>query len=210
MLPLSLDLARLNLVLIGTGDACLRRLRLLNEAGARSLTVFSAAPSAALAREAGRKLHRHWPKRDELRGAQLVFIADIPEPQRTALAGLARSIGAILHIEDAPALSDSHAPAVLRRGSLSIAVSTDGTAPGLAAEIKEFLAGMVGPEWRGRVERVAELRRRWRESGADHAAVRRLTAAQIDRYGWLKQHSVAVAANDRGPEMKEPTGRGVS
>jgi precorrin-2 dehydrogenase/sirohydrochlorin ferrochelatase len=209
MLPLSLDLARLNLVLVGTGDACLRRLRLLQEAGARSLTVYSASPSPALAREAGRTLRRHWPKRDELRGAQLVFIADIPEPRRTALAGLARSVGAILHVEDAPALTDSHAPAVLRRGNLSIAAATDGTAPGLAAEVKAFLEQLIGPEWRGRLEEIAELRQEWRGAGADHATVRRLTAAQIDRYGWLKR-SVAVAANDRGTEIKEPTGGGVS
>ncbi len=210
MLPLSLTLTRLSLVLIGNGDACLRRLRLLNEAGARTLAVFSANPSLALAREAGRNLRRHWPKRDELRGAQLVFIADIPEPQRTALAGLARSVGAILHVEDAPALTDSHAPAVLRRGALTIAVATDGTAPGLAAEIKEFIAAVIGPEWRGRLDRIAALRRQWRDAGADHTTVRRLTAAQIDRYGWLKQYPVAVPANDRGTEIKEPTGGGVS
>ena len=140
MLPLSLNLARLNLVLVGDGGACLRRLRLLNETGARSLAVFSASPSPALVREAGLNLHRHWPKRDELRGAQLVFIA-----------------------------------------------------------------ALVGPEWRGRLDRVAALRRQWRDTGADHATVRRLTAARIDRYGWLQQYPVAVAANDRGTDIKEPT-----
>ncbi|HEY1506127.1 MAG TPA: NAD(P)-dependent oxidoreductase [Stellaceae bacterium] len=206
MLPLSLDLARLNLALLGNGDACLRRRRLLIEAGARSLAVFSAAPSPALASEAGRHLHRHWPKRDELRGVQLVFIADVPEPQRTALTGLARSAGAILHVEDAPALSDSHAPAVLRRGALTIAVATDGTAPGVAAEIRDFLGGLIGPEWRDRLDRLATSRRAWRDAGADHAASRRLTAAQLRRYGW----QVAAAANDRGAKTKEPTGGGVS
>jgi hypothetical protein len=80
----------------------------------------------------------------------------------------------------------------------------------LAAELRDFIAGLIGPEWRGRVERIATLRREWRDAGADHAAVRRLTAAQIGRYGWLKQHHVAVAANDRGTEIKEPTGGGVS
>jgi siroheme synthase (precorrin-2 oxidase/ferrochelatase) len=170
------------------------------------VTVFSVNPSPALAREAGRNLRRHWPKRDELRGTQLVFIADVPEPQRTALAGLARSVGAILHVEDAPVLTDSHAPAVLRRGALTIAVATDGTAPGAAVELRDFLARLIGPEWRGRLERIAALRREWRNAGADHAAVRRLTAAQIGRYGWPK----AAVANDRGAKTKEPTGGGVS
>jgi hypothetical protein len=45
---------------------------------------------------------------------------------------------------------------------------------------------------------------------AEVKVLRRLTAAQIDRYGWLKRHPVAVAANDRGTEIKEPTGGGVS
>ena len=206
MLPLSLDLARLNLVVIGKGEACLRRWRLLREAGVQSVAVFSAGPSSALASEAGRHLHRHWPKRDELRGAQLVFIADVPEPQRTALAGLARSVGAILHVEDAPALSDSHAPAVLRRGALTIAVATDGTAPGLAAELRDFLARLITLEWGGELDRIAALRGQWRGDGADHSAVRRLTAAQIGRYGW----PIAIAANDRATETKEPTEGGVS
>ena len=206
MLSLSLDLARVNLVLIGNGKACLRRLRLLREAGARSVAVFSASPSPALASQAGRQLCRHWPKRDELRGAQLVFIADVAEPQRTALAGLARSVGALLHVEDAPALTDSHASAVLRRGALTIAVATDGTAPGLAAELRDFLARLIGPEWRGQLEQIAALRREWRTAGAGPATVRCLTAAQIGRYGW----PIAVAANDRDAKTKEPNGGGVS
>ena len=206
MLPLSLDLARLNLVLIGNGEACLRRLRLLREAGARSVIVFAASPSPALVATAGPQLRGHWPKRDELRGAQLVFIADVAEPQRTALAGLARSVGAILHVEDAPALTDSHAPAVLRRGALTIAVATDGMAPGVAAELRDFLAQLIGPEWRNRLERIAALRPEWRAAGADHATVRCLTAAQLGRYGL----PVAVAANDRDAKTKEPNGGGVS
>lgn len=170
------------------------------------MIVFAADPSPALAAEAGRQLRRHWPKRDELRGAQLVFIADVAEPQRTALAGLARSVGALLHVEDAPALSDSHAPAVLRRGALTIAVATDGTAPGVAVELRDFLARSIGPEWRGRLEQIAALRREWRTAGADHATLRCLTAAQLGRYGW----PVAVAANDRDDKTKEPNGGGVS
>jgi precorrin-2 dehydrogenase/sirohydrochlorin ferrochelatase len=206
MLPLSLDLARLKLVLIGNGDAGVRRFRLLSAAGARSLTVFSGNPSPTLASEAGRLLSRHWPKRDELRGAQLVFIADVPEPHRTALAGLARSVGAILHVEDAPALTDTHAPAVLRRGALTIAVATDGAAPGLAAELRDFLARLIGPEWRGRLDHIAALRRAWRNAGADHTALRRLTAAQLGRYGW----PVPTAANDRGNKSKNQQQEGVS
>jgi precorrin-2 dehydrogenase len=208
MLPLSLDLTRLDLVLIGTGSACLRRLQLLREAGACSLTVFSAAPSDELTRVAGSDLRLRWPSAKELRAAQLVFIADIAEPQRGALATAARAAGAILHDEDAPALSDSHAPAVLRRGALTIAITTDGAAPGLAVAVRQFLATIIGPEWSERLERVQALRRLWRRDGADHDSVRRLTAAEIARYGWLNHRP--LAANDRGDKMSETERGGVS
>ncbi len=210
MLPLSLELAQLRLVLIGTGDACLARLRWLEEAGAAAIAVYSEAPSAALASAAGDRLCRHWPEVRELHGVQLAFIADVPEPDRSRLAELARAAGAILHVEDAPALSDSHAPAVLRRGALTIAISTEGAAPGAAAEIKRFLATAIGPEWRERIERLRVQRQRWRLGGADQASVRRLTAAQIGRYGWLKRRPFAVAANDRDIQLTETNGGGVS
>lgn len=210
MLHLSLDLARLRLVLIGTGEPCLRRLHLLDEAGARSLTVFSASPSPELAAAAGSRLRRRWPAAHELQEAQLVFIADVAEPLRAELAAAARACGAILHVEDAPGLTDSHAPAVLRRGPLTIAVSTAGTAPGAAAEIKRFLATVIGPEWGARIERIAALRQVWRRDGAGHDTVRRLTAARLGRYGWRKHRRAAPAANDRGPRLQEPEGRGVS
>ena len=135
MLPLSLDLTQLRLALIGNGPAAMRRLAWLSEAGAATLRVFSSAPSAELARMAGAQLLPDWPAAGELEGMQLVFIADVPEPQRSALAAAARAAGAIVHVEDVPALCDVHAPAVLRRGDLTIAISTNGAAPGLAAEL---------------------------------------------------------------------------
>lgn len=198
MLPLSLDPARLRLALIGSATACARRLRWLEEAGAEDFAVYAAAPSPELASAAGHRLQRRWPSATDLRGLHLVFIADVAEPERSALAATARAAGAILHVEDAPALSDSHIPAVLHRGALTVTVSTEGAAPAAAAEIKEFLATTIGPEWRERIECLRALRQAWRREGADAAAVRRLTAAQIDRYGWLKQPLFAAAANDRG------------
>lgn len=198
MLPLSLDPARLRLALMGNATACTRRLRWLEEAGATDFAIYAPAPALELARAAGSRLRRRWPLADDLRGVQLVFIADVAEPERSALAATARAAGAILHVEDAPGLTDIHIPAVLHRGALTVAVSTDGAAPAAAAEIKRYLATAIGPEWRERIECLRALRQAWRRDGADPAAVRRLTAAQIDRYGWLKQPPFTAAANDRG------------
>lgn len=207
MLPLSLDLTRLRLVLVGDGLAAARRLAWLDEAGATAVTVFSDAPAPMLVRASGSRLQRRLPTPAELADAHLVFIAaDLPGPPRDALAAAARAAGAILHVEDAPALSDVHAPAVLRRGALAIAISTDGAAPGLAAELKQFLGTIFGPEWRGRLDDMAALRRHWRQDGAGPGAIRRLTAAHAARYGWLDARC-ATAANDGDLAHNQSGGR---
>ena len=205
MLPLTLDLTQLRLALIGNGAAALRRLAWLKEAGATSVTVFSSAPAPELLLAAGAGLVRHWPGDGELAGLQLVFIADPPEPQRSALAAVARAAGAIVHVEDAPSLCDAHAPAVLRRGDLTIAISTNGAAPGLAAELRQFLGEIFGSEWRSRIDELKSLRRRWHQAGAAHEAVRRLTASHIARRGWMKKSGWA-AANDSGKTIDQTGG----
>lgn len=199
MLPLILDLARLRLVLVGSGVAARRRLALLEEAGARELTVFAPQPSSELAEAAGTRLRRRWPSPGDLATAQLVFIADAAAELRPLFAQYARSAGALVHVEDAPGISDAHAPAVLRRGALTIAVATGGASPGLAAEIKRFLGELIGPEWQGRLDELASLRRRWRRAGALPLAVRRRTREWISRRCWLPAEPPAfpATANDR-------------
>jgi precorrin-2 dehydrogenase len=202
MLPLSLDLSRLRIALIGNGASALRRLAWLKEAGVATLRVYAASPSPELARAAGGRLLRHWPNRAALGEAQLVFIADVPRAKRQSLARATRAAGAILHVEDAPALSDVHAPAVLRRGDLIFAISTCGAAPGLAAELKVYLGEVFGPEWQGRLDEIARLRRRAHAAGANNQAVRKTIAAYLGA-GWLESLPKS-AANDSGriPDRK--------
>ena len=196
MLPLSLDLTRLRIALIGHGADALRRFRWLGEAGASAVSVFAASPSPELA-AAAMPLQRRWPSKADFSGMRLVFIADVAEPQRSALAEAARAAGALVHVEDLPALCDFHAPSILRRGDLTIAVSTNGAAPGLAAEVKQYLAELFGPEWQSRVDDLKVLRRYWRARGRSHRTIRRLTAARIARQGWLVTRR-KPAANDPG------------
>jgi precorrin-2 dehydrogenase/sirohydrochlorin ferrochelatase len=184
MLPLVLDVTRLKLALIGSGSAAERRLALIDEAGATDISVYATAPSPALTRRAGERLVRHLPRPDELAAARVVFISET-SPEHRALALAARSVGALVHVEDEPALSDVHAPAVMRRGDLVIAVSTGGRSPALAADIKRFLQMLFGPEWRGRIEELALLRRQWRKSGADHRGVAARTKAWTATRRWL-------------------------
>jgi precorrin-2 dehydrogenase/sirohydrochlorin ferrochelatase len=185
MLPLLIDVSRLHLVLVGNGGAAVRRLRLLEEAGASRIEIFSSAPSPALARAAGDRLARRLPSPADLAQAQLVFIADPPRHERVALAYAARALGVIVHVEDDPELSDTQAPAVLRRGALTLAVSTGGASPAFAGQLRDFLGELFGPEWRERLDELSRQRRAWRQAGTPPEAIAHLTGEWVRGRGWL-------------------------
>jgi precorrin-2 dehydrogenase / sirohydrochlorin ferrochelatase len=190
VLPMTLDLAKLPVALIGDGDAALRRLRVLDEADVERLAIFADEPNAALAAAAGTRLTRRLPRRDEIAAARLVFLSDREAPYAAEIADWARAAGALVHIEDDPKRSDMHAPAILRRGALTIAISTAGASPGLAGRLKDFLGRRFGPEWARHLDEIAAQRRQWRAEGIDNAALSQRTADWIDRQGWLQAEPV--------------------
>jgi precorrin-2 dehydrogenase/sirohydrochlorin ferrochelatase len=194
MFPIMLDLSALPLILVGNGPQAVRRLSLLDEDRAGFVTVCAPAPSDALARAAGARLRRRWPTPTEVASAKLLLIADGVEPGALAdIVAVARAAGTLVNVEDRPALSDFHSPAIVRRGDLVMTVSTGGRSPALARRLGRFLGEIFGPEWQARLEDLAALRERWRKGGADPSTVAAWTDAWVERDGQLPSQSEAVA-----------------
>jgi precorrin-2 dehydrogenase/sirohydrochlorin ferrochelatase len=194
MLPLTLDVDSLPIVLIGRGDAVRRRLAALDDADARALRVFSDEPPDGLAAMAGDRLRRHLPTANDLVGARLVLIAGLPRELSERLATAARAHGALVNVEDVAALCDVHVPAVVRRGALSVAISTSGHSPGLARLLKGVFEQLLDARWGMWLDELAAQRGRWRDAGFAMAEVARRTAAFVRARGWLAPASVRAAA----------------
>jgi len=212
MLPITLDLGRLPIVLVGNGAQAARRLGLLEEAGAERLTVFAPSATEALACQAGERLRRRWPTREEIGAARILLIADRVEPATVDnMIRSARAAGTLINVEDEPAQSDFHSPAVLRRGDLLIAISTSGLSPALARRLRRFLGTIFGPEWRPILAELGRLRRFWRQAGADPAEVSAWTEAWLDREVDLPEGAVRAATfvwseHDRAASRRPPAG----
>jgi precorrin-2 dehydrogenase/sirohydrochlorin ferrochelatase len=170
---------------VGAGSAGLHRLDSLDQAGAARLRVFAAAGGAEWIAAAGPRLVASLPVADQLRGAAVVFLAGLDPALTAALAQAAHDAGALVHAEDRLDLTDLHLPAIVRRGDLTIAVSTNGQSPALARLLKRVLAGLFGPEWEGRVRRIGDWRRAWRGQGVAPAEIARRTEALAVREGWV-------------------------
>jgi len=185
MLPITIDLARVGVVLVGNGDAARRRLALLDGAGAKCLEVYGTAPGPELAAAAGGRLRRRWPRDDEISRAQLVFLVAVGEAVASRLREIADGASVLLNVEDDIARSDFHSPAVVRRGDLTVAISTGGKHPGFAAAIRRQIDACFDPEWGARLDRAAALRSRWRAAGLDTATIARQTMSWLDREAGL-------------------------
>jgi precorrin-2 dehydrogenase/sirohydrochlorin ferrochelatase len=185
MFPIVLDLSQARVALVGNGKAALRRLGLLDADAAPHVAIYADDPLPELAAAAGTRLNRRLPSAGDLAGIHLVFAVDLAPDRLAALSATARAVGALVNIEDRPALSSFHSPALVRRGDLLIAVSTNGQSPGLARRVRRFLEGLFGAEWQGRLDDLATLRQGWREAGAGSGEIASWTDSWIDRHHWL-------------------------
>lgn len=166
MFPLALDLSLVKVVLIGDGEAGLKRLELLDAAGdAAGLDVYSASPSAVLRERAGSRFKGERPSVEALEAAQVVFIAGLAEAEAAGIAATARKAGRLVNAEDIKPLCDFHVPSTVRRGDLLLTVSTGGRSPGLARRLRRRIEALFGPEWAGRLDELANLRDDWRRQG---------------------------------------------
>ncbi|MGD9724990.1 MAG: bifunctional precorrin-2 dehydrogenase/sirohydrochlorin ferrochelatase [Alphaproteobacteria bacterium] len=174
MLPVALDLARLPLALVGRGPKAARRLALLREANPSDLTIYSDDPGLT---EGGAR--RCFPGAVDLAGRRVVYVVGLDPVTSLRVSDQARAAGALVNVEDVPALCDFHSLSVLRRGELCIAVSTAGANPSLSKLLVRWLKGRFGPEWEARSGELDRYRRYLRQSDLSGSEVHEAISNRI-------------------------------
>ncbi len=147
--PAMIDLTDRLCLVVGGGEVGRRKTLALVRAGAR-VRVVDAAPDAALTALAARPgidvVNRGFQPED-LEGVALVVAATDDAGANEAVSSAAMARGVPVNVVDVPELCTFIVPASLRRGDLTIAVSTAGASPALAARIRRDLEDRFGPEW---------------------------------------------------------------
>lgn len=184
MFPLMLDTKKMTIGLVIEGEIGMGRLELMEAAQAQSLVIFSQDPE--ISKRAGKRLAGVRPGPGDLGDAVAVFIAGIDRPEADDLAALVRSEKRLLNVEDQRDLCDFHVPSMVRRGDLTLAISTGGKSPGMARRLRQYLESHFGPEWAGYLDDVAQRRITWRSDGLSLKQVSARVEAYIEEKGWLK------------------------
>ena len=215
LLPVFLNLAGRHVLLVGGGHVATAKLRQLLAAEA---VVRVVAPDVAREiRQAASSPHRQVTvvrrafEPADLEGVWLVVAAAIPTINRqVAEAAEARRV--FVNAVDDPANASAFLSGVVRRDGVTLAISTSGAAPALAALLREGLDALLPRDlarwvWQARGERLA-----WRRDGVPMEArkprlLRALNALYDDDAGEREEQAehvrfpVAAISADRGPRV---------
>lgn len=205
--PVFMNLAGRRVLIVGGGTLAGQKVRSLLPSGASIVLVAPMLSSECQAEAAAGRLMvaRREFAPDDLDGAELVFAAtDSPEINHRVVE-LARQRGIPANAVDDPAFCDFHTPAVVRRGIVNMAISTDGRFPGLTRALREVLEEWLPAENDGLMEALERLRTELRQSRLSPAergqAIRDLVSQTRDRY--LRAARRQETPPSPGPERAE-------
>ena len=194
--PVFLNISRKKCVVVGGGQVARRKVRALLEHGA-SVEVISPDPCPELNKlvETGEvKVLRRRYQAGDLQGAFLAIAAtdnsDINQQVIKEAQGKAVLVNAVDDAEN----SDFIVPSYLRRGDMTIAVSTAGRSPALARKIRTRLEKELGDEYASLVSLIGEVRAEARRQGIKVSGDEWQEALDLDlMIGLLKKGDVEKA-----------------
>jgi precorrin-2 dehydrogenase/sirohydrochlorin ferrochelatase len=161
LFPMFLKLEGRRCLVVGAGKIGEPKIGGLLETGARIRVVsLDASPAVREWARAGKlELELRAFTDDDLAGAFLAIVATNSRTLNERVYHAAQRRGVLCNVVDVPDLCDFFYPAVVRRGDLQIAVSTNGQSPSLAQKIRQQLEKQFGPGYAAWVAELGETRK---------------------------------------------------
>lgn len=222
MYPVMLNLRRRPCLIVGGGGVALRKLGGLLDEGA-DVTVVSDSPCAGivLQADAGQiQLERRTYRHGEAAAYTIVFAATDNRDTNRQVFEEASAAGVWANVVDDPELCSFHLPARLQRGSLQIALASQGHAPFAVRRMRQLLESRFGHEWSEWADAAARFRRAVRSAGlprdGQEAVYDQFFAATVDpmalqaRVPTLDEEKQWLAAVQRRPKSLPPPTRQAS
>jgi len=160
--PIFMDINNKQVLVVGGGSVAFRKAAVLLEYGAVVKIISPGLCEEMLKLVDGKRCL--WIKKeysaDDLSQVELVFSCTEREKVNAGVAEDARARKIPVNVADSPDSCTFFVPSVLRRGDLSIAVSTAGNSPLVARQIRLQLEAVFGDEMRDYLDLLGSWRRR--------------------------------------------------
>ncbi len=147
--PIFLDIEDRNVVIIGGGNVCARKAETMMKYGGR-VTIVSPEFTDEIeqwARGGALQIKRKRYEDADLDGANIVIASTDDQSVNEQIAADCRRRRIPVNVVDVTPLCEFIVPAIVDKGSIHIAISTEGRSPALARTLKEDLQRMVGAEY---------------------------------------------------------------
>jgi len=165
--PVSLNISGRKCVVVGGGQVALRKAKALLEHGA-DVEVISPDLCPELVQLAGsgeiRVLAREYQPGDLKKAFVAIAATDDTEVNQRVVTE-ARKDAVLVNVVDDAENSDFIVPSYLRRGEVTIAVSTSGRSPALARKIRTRLEKELGDEYASLIHLIGEVRAEVKREG---------------------------------------------
>lgn len=163
--PIYLDIESRRCLIIGGGTVALRKALTLLDFGARVVIVsprLCAGVKKLLSENRIEVLHREFQPGD-LKMTAIAIAATASHSTNARVAAEGHRAGVFVNAVDDQANCDFILPAYMRRGGITIAVSTSGMSPALARKIRSRIEKDIGKEYESLAIVVEDVRRQLKE-----------------------------------------------
>lgn len=165
LFPVFLKLQQLRLLIVGGGAVALEKLRaVLQQSPATEITLVARTINTEIRALAATQdllqLQEKAYEPADLRFADLVIVAVDDPATSAAISCDARSAGILVNVADQPDLCDFYLGSIVHKGSLKIAISTNGQSPTVAKRMKEVLQESLPDEMEPLLQHMHQLRHR--------------------------------------------------
>ena len=204
LFPMFMKLEGRSCLVVGAGAIGEPKIGSLLTSGA-SLCVIAPQVSPAVA-EWARAGVIVWEAREfkvtDLDGVFLVIAATSSREVNGAIFHEARQRNILCNVVDDPEYCDFYYPAVVRRGDLQLAISTNGHSPALAQRIRRELEIQFGPEYGEWLEELGKIRQQLFASGMNLDERRRLLHELASREAFERMQSAGMKVGEIGVGAK--------
>lgn len=192
LFPLFLKLSGRQVLVVGGGPVATAKVGALLETGAKILVVApELRPELEALENSGKiSIERRCFEASDLGSVWLVVAAALPEVNRLVAAAAESRRLYVLAVDD-PSAASAYGAGILRRGGVTVAVSTDGRAPALAGLVREGLDALLPEdlsEWSAEAQRQRAV---WRAAGTPMAQRRPLLLDALNRLYAAREPRVA-------------------
>lgn len=180
-LPINISIADNKCLVVGGGKVALRKIETLIEFGA-DVTVIAPEPSDKIGYYESRgelKLEKRAYASPEASDYGIVISATDDEAVNKAVYDDCKKSGTLVNVVDNPPLCDFIFPAMLKRDAMTIAISTDGKAPFLAAHLRVIMENIFPDHWKRIVPLAGDFRKKVMKRWGDNTKER---FASLDRF----------------------------